>query len=291
MSDDQPRTDLQAIPGAHAPRIGRYRVNGTTLHAEVRGSGSPILIIPGGAEDAEGWRPVAERLGEHTVVTYDRRGTLRSGREDWPGQGSAQHADDAAALLGALGMSSVVVFGGSSAGIIAVRMALRHPALVRRALVYEPGYFRAISGWEGFIEPVAAAMEGHLAGHPGDWVGAYRAFARAADPDSAAEPHGFLTPPAGLEWYAQREELNAEAFVRDDASILTAELVDEPALASCPVDVRFSHGSETMGVFRDIAMRLAALRGAVPDVIDGAGHAIYFHPDLVAMYIHGLTTQ
>ena len=46
-----------------------------------------------------------------------------------------------------------------------------------------------------------------------------------------------------------------------------------------------------MGVFRDIAMRLAALRGAVPDVIDGAGHTIYFHPDLVAMDIHGLTTR
>ena len=42
---------------------------------------------------------VAERLEDHTVVTYDRRGTLRSGRDDWPGAGSSQHADDAAAVL------------------------------------------------------------------------------------------------------------------------------------------------------------------------------------------------
>ena len=35
----------------------------------------------------------------YEVVTYDRRGTGRSGREDWPGGGAAQHADDAAALI------------------------------------------------------------------------------------------------------------------------------------------------------------------------------------------------
>ena len=35
----------------------------------------------------------------YEVVTYDRRGTGRSGRDDWPGRGAGQHADDAAALL------------------------------------------------------------------------------------------------------------------------------------------------------------------------------------------------
>ncbi len=124
------RDDPLAVPGSDPPRIVRPAVNGTTLYAEVRGAGSVVLLIPGGAEDAEGWRPVAERLSGHTVVTYDRRGTLRSGREDWPGQGSAQHAADAAALLTALGLGDAVVFGGSSAGIIAVQMALRHPTIV-----------------------------------------------------------------------------------------------------------------------------------------------------------------
>lgn len=96
-------TELRSNPHAHptapAPRTKRLRANGTTLYAEVRGTGPAILVIPGGAEDAEGWRPVAESLTGHTVVTYDRRGTLRSGRDGWPGGGSAQHADDAAALL------------------------------------------------------------------------------------------------------------------------------------------------------------------------------------------------
>ena len=45
MSDDQLRTNPDAVPGAPTPRVGRYRVNGTILYAEVRGSGSPILML------------------------------------------------------------------------------------------------------------------------------------------------------------------------------------------------------------------------------------------------------
>jgi pimeloyl-ACP methyl ester carboxylesterase len=112
--------------------IAHWPANGTSLYTEVRGAGPAILLIPGGAEDAEGWRPVAERLDGYAVVTYDRRGTLRSGRDDWPGAGSAQHADDAAALLRALDLREVTVLGGSSAGIIALQVALRHPRLVSR---------------------------------------------------------------------------------------------------------------------------------------------------------------
>jgi pimeloyl-ACP methyl ester carboxylesterase len=274
------RTNPDRVARAPEPTIGLHRVNGTTLYAEVRGSGPAVLLIPGGAEDAEGWRGVAERLPGRTVVTYDRRGTLRSGREDWPGRGSTQHADDAAALMRALGLGDVVVFGGSSAGVIAVRLAIRHPSLVRRALVHEPGYLRAVQGADDLRATVLAAIDAWLRTHPGDWVGAYRAFAQAVSPSA-----GPLTPPPGLEWYASREELNAEPVVRDDIPILTAETVDEAALASTPVDMRFSHGTRTGDMFREITTRLAAVRGDVPDVIEGVGHAIYLHPDAAAAYL------
>jgi len=287
VTEPDPRTNPDAVPGAPSPRIGRYRVNGTTLYAEVRGAGPAILLIPGGAEDAEGWRPVAELLSGRTVVTYDRRGTLRSDRDAWPGGGSAQHADDAEGLLRALGLRDVTVFGGSSGGIVAVQLALRHPALVRRALVHEPGYLRCVPGGEDLRQLAEAAVEGHLRRHPGDWAGAYGTFARATTPAESPEPHDFLVPPAGKEWYARREEGNAEALLRDDLPILTAELVHEPSLASAPVDVRFSPSTDTLAVFRLIATHLAAVRGGVPDVIEGVGHAIYFHPDAAAAYILG----
>jgi pimeloyl-ACP methyl ester carboxylesterase len=281
VTDRSLRSHPEADPRAPAPRIGVHRVNGTTLYAEVRGAGPAVLIVPGGAADAEGWRPVAERITGRTVVTYDRRGTLRSGTDDWPGAGSAQHADDAAGLLRALGLRDVVVFGGSSGGIVAVQLALRHPALVGRALVYEPGYLRCVPGGEVLQRGVRAAIEAHLARHPSDWVGAYAAFARG----QASAPGGLIAP-ADSDWYARREELNAEAFIRDDVAILTTELPDDGALASLAVEVRFAHGTSSPAVFRDIATHLAAVRADRPDVIEGAGHALYLQPDAAAAYIH-----
>ena len=131
-----------------------------------------MLLIPAGGEDAEWWRPVAERLIGHTVVTYDRRGTGRSGREDWPGRGSVQHADDAASLLGDLGLHEVVVFGNSSAGVVALQLAIRHPGRVRRALVFEPGHLRQVAGGDELHRRMREAAAEHLAANPNDWSGA-----------------------------------------------------------------------------------------------------------------------
>jgi pimeloyl-ACP methyl ester carboxylesterase len=280
-----------ALDDAPLPRRGRFGINGTTLYAVIRGDGSPVLLIPGGAEDAEGWRAVAERMVGHTVVTYDRRGTLRSGREDWPGRGSAQHADDAAALLGALGIGPAVVFGGSSAGIVATQLAIRHPTSVRRALIYEPGYLRCVPAGVALQASANDAVAAHLDRHAGDWVGAYAAFVRVAVPNATAGRPDVLTPPTGGNWYERREVANAEALVRDDIPILTTEPVDEASLAAATVELRFAHGTTSPGVFREIAAHLAAVRGAGPDIIQAAGHAIYVQPDLLTDYIraHGET--
>jgi pimeloyl-ACP methyl ester carboxylesterase len=272
-----------ALPGADPPRIHRCHVTGTSLHVEVRGSGPALLLVHGGGEDAEVWRGVAERLADFTVVTYDRRGTLRSGRDGWPGAGSVQHADDAAAVLEALALDRAVVFGGSSAGIVALQLALRHPGLIRRALVFEPGLFRHVSGSEVLQDAVRQAIDDHLAAHPDDWTGALGAFRRAVA--TAMGNDTFLAPPMGREWYALREEVDAEAFVRDDLPILTEEVVDEDALASATVDLRFLFGTGSMPVFRQIAINLATLRGSHAIAIGGVGHLVYYQPDTAAAQI------
>ena len=285
MTEPDLRSNPDALPDAEPPRIGRYPVNGTILYAEVRGSGPAVLLIHAGGEDAEQWRPVAERLTGFTVVTYDRRGTLRSGRDDWPGGGSVQHADDAAGLLGTLGIDDGLVFGASSGGIPALQLALRHPELIRRALVYEPGYFRQVPGGEEFQRPANKAVVDHLAAHPDDWVGAWAACLRAVARATNAGPRGFFTPPPGQEWYAEREDANAEALVLDDVPILTRELVDEKDLATAPVDIRFSFGTASLPIFREIATHLAAVRNAAPDALDGVGHGMIYHPEAAAAYI------
>jgi hypothetical protein len=56
MAGPDLRSNPHGVPGAPAPSVRELDVNGTTLYAEVRGSGPPALIIPGGAAVSPGTR-------------------------------------------------------------------------------------------------------------------------------------------------------------------------------------------------------------------------------------------
>jgi pimeloyl-ACP methyl ester carboxylesterase len=95
---------------------------------------------------ASGDGGVFERFGdvladEFTGVTYDRRGNGRSPRPPgWDTTSPEEQADDAAALLDALGLAPAAVFGTSSGGIFALAMLLRHPDRVRSAILDYAGF-------------------------------------------------------------------------------------------------------------------------------------------------------
>jgi pimeloyl-ACP methyl ester carboxylesterase len=292
MTDRELDPNPYSLPGAKAPRTGWYDVNGCRLYAEIRGAGPAILIIGAASDDAEMFRPIAERLVGFTVVTFDPRGTSRSSSHGWP-CGSAQHADDAGGLLRALNLNGTQVFGASAGGIVAMQLALRHSDLVGRVLVFEPGYFMCTESGTQMYSRVSASLDHYLNSHPGDWVGAMAAVSMAAQVIQPADgsPRGLLEPPAGMEWYTARGNDLAENFIRDDIP-LTGEPVDLDGLVGTSVDFRFVHGSESNPVFREITEELTRLRPpsgsmglARPDVIPGAGHVAYYTPDVIADYI------
>lgn len=255
------------------------------------------------------FRPIAERLIGFTVVTYDPRGTLRSSRDGWPCD-STRHAEDAAELLRTLGLGAdglgadglsverrADVFGASAGGIVALQLALRHPELVRRVTVFEPGYFQLTASGRDLASRAGAQVDRYLAAHPGDWVGAMAlvsSVARVEQPGhrpSGASPSGLLAAPEGLEWYAARGEALAENFIRGDLPV-TGETVDQRALAESAADIHFALGSASHPVFGEIARELTRVRRrpesadpAERDVIDGVGHVVYFAPEPVADYI------
>lgn len=281
-----------ALPGAEEPRAGWYDVNGCRLYAEIRGEGPAILIIGAASDDAEMFRPIAERLVGFTVVTFDPRGTSRSSSLGWP-CGSAQHADDAGGLLRALNLTGANVFGASAGGIVAVQLALRHSDLVGRVLVFEPGYFMCTESGTRMYSRVSVSVDRYLNSHPGDWAGAMAAVSMAAQVIQPADdsPRGLLEAPAGMEWYTARGSDLAENFIKDDIP-LTGEPVDLEGLAGSGVDFRFVHGSESNPVFRGITEQLTRVRppsgptGLVrPDIITGAGHVAYYTPKIIADYI------
>jgi pimeloyl-ACP methyl ester carboxylesterase len=99
-----------------------------------------VLLIAGAGGDAAELAGVAATLADaFTVTTYDRRGNSRSPRPTgWTQTSLAEQADDAAALLAALGQTPAVVVGTSAGGSIALELALRHPETVRAAIIHEP---------------------------------------------------------------------------------------------------------------------------------------------------------
>ena len=114
-------------------------VNGIRLYYEQHGEGEPILCIHGTSSSALMWGEAVDpltRLGR--VIVYDRRGSTRSERpEPYLETTVAEHADDAAALLDALGATPAVVIGRSYGGEIALDLALRYPDRVRALVLLE----------------------------------------------------------------------------------------------------------------------------------------------------------
>jgi proline iminopeptidase len=107
-------------------------VNGTSLHYEIMGGGTPCLVMHGGLGlDHTYLRPALDPLGDRLqLVYYDHRGNGRSGRPALRTLTMAQLADDADALAGRLGFDRLLVIGTSYGGFVAQELAVRHPGRV-----------------------------------------------------------------------------------------------------------------------------------------------------------------
>ncbi|WFB05838.1 alpha/beta hydrolase [Streptomyces sp. LX-29] len=123
------------------PTTGSLRVNGATLHYEVRGRGPLLLLIPGGAGGAASFDGIADDLAaEYTVATYDPRGMSGSTLDDSEAeQRVAEHADDAFRMLDMLSPGEPArVFGVSSGAIAALHLLTTRPERVERLVAHEP---------------------------------------------------------------------------------------------------------------------------------------------------------
>ncbi|MCX4969039.1 alpha/beta hydrolase [Streptomyces sp. NBC_00654] len=113
------------------------------LRWPARDPGAPVVMaLHGITANALSWGPVARRLaGRVTLVAPDLRG--RAGSRGLPEPyGIAAHADDAAALAGALapGGGRVALAGHSMGAFVAALAAVRHPALFGPPVLVDGGF-------------------------------------------------------------------------------------------------------------------------------------------------------
>jgi pimeloyl-ACP methyl ester carboxylesterase len=105
---------------------------GPTIHYVRRGEGEPLLLIQGMSGNHLAWgEPFLSDLErDFDVVAYDHRGVGRSSAVTDPFT-ITELADDAAALIAALGWEAAHVVGISMGGMVAQELALRHPDRIR----------------------------------------------------------------------------------------------------------------------------------------------------------------
>jgi pimeloyl-ACP methyl ester carboxylesterase len=103
----------------------------TQLYWECTGEGPPVLLVMGlGLSGGAWWRTVNTLSRRFRVITFDNRGVGRS-RGLTPAYTTEGLADDAVAVLDAIGVEQASVYGLSLGGMVAQQLALRHPRRVR----------------------------------------------------------------------------------------------------------------------------------------------------------------
>ncbi|MDP2722822.1 MAG: alpha/beta hydrolase [Bacteroidales bacterium] len=105
------------------------------LFYEVKGKGSPLLLIAGLASDVQSWVTVKKSLSSHfQLIMVDNRGVGRT--KFTSGTISIdQMTEDIICLLDCLGYDKVYVMGHSMGGMIAMNLAVKYPERVDKLVL------------------------------------------------------------------------------------------------------------------------------------------------------------
>jgi 3-oxoadipate enol-lactonase len=232
--------------------------NGTAISCRVSGKGLPVVLIHGAEADHSMFDGFGALLAEHfTVIAYDQRDTGSTSNPPEP-YGLAEMADDAAALIAALGHDRAHVFGTSLGGAIAQVLAARHPRRIDRLVISST--FRA------GVSPLSINPD----------VFSKLAALRAGLPGTAPEIASYFFPSAHIAAHpdvidifsgARRtpEQRQRRAGILAQAVVCDLATVSAPTLVLAGSDDRLIPPAHTLSLAREIAK-------ARTSILPGLGH-------------------
>ena len=256
---------------ASAARSGTVMANGARLYYEKAGAGPTALFIAGSTGDAGNFTRAADLLAdEFTVVTYDRRSNSRSPRPSgWTTTSVSEQADDAAALIRELALAPVALFAASAGALIGLDLVIRHPELVRVAVLQEPLIYPLVPP-ELLASRHALVQEAMKAGGP---RAAVEDLLRHLNDDKVLEaiPADVLARMLG----------NADTILTIETAF-AAWQPREDDLASLRVPVVLVIARDTLPPYRHVMTWLEARLGTKAIVVNGPHGFYYYRPQDLA---------
>ena len=174
-------------PSVHYPTVSinstpiKYvRVNGVDLAYREYGSGGEPILLQEGFDETQDTAWNATFLGllatKYHVYTYDYRGVGYS--NDTPGNHTIlEYADDAAALMPALGYSSMNVYGQSLGSCISQELVINHPERVRKLGLDSVSYSIRIPECQNLFNKIQSVANNTQPAAPGVQKEAYACLA------------------------------------------------------------------------------------------------------------------
>lgn len=169
--------------------MDKAQPTGTDLQYDVTGSGDPVLLISTGPI-ADSFLPFVSEgaLADRFRLIRYRQRRIGAGTRDPAPVSFEQHAADAAALLGQLGIRRAHVAGHSTGAAIALQLAFDRPDLVHTLALLEPTLMSVPSA-AAFFEKAGPALAAYGSG------------------DREAAMAGFLSVVCSLDWETCRAQV------------------------------------------------------------------------------------
>lgn len=246
-----------------------------TIHYELLGAGSPLLMIPGIGSDGAALTRLYELLaGRRQVIVIHNRGAGRT-RSKGPITISNMLAD-CIALLDHLVLAEADVVGHSMGGMIGLRLAARYPHRVRRLAMVAVTPSMNLKQTLLFDEQARLKHE-----MPPErwfeqifqWLLSERFFSDRAKVAAAAEASA-----------AYPYAMTAEDFTRQVEALKTFGAI-EPATVGCPV-LAVAAEEDIMFPAASVVAAASAFPNHHVEVIPGAAHSVALEaPDQLAKAI------